>query len=182
MFMKRRFVIATTLAVAAFAGACSSADSAGGSPTAASATGSQASASNQAGLTAAQSAALSAACGPLGTGDGTVTNGTPPGTPPPGAVIGGPGGLGPGDTVTTGTPPSGPEPDAQLAVTGAVEGLAGSCPSISFTVHGKTVRTKATTAFGGGACSSLKSGDRIGAMGTFQADGSILASCVASGI
>src|SRR5262249_48462022 len=162
--------------------ACSGAqDSAGRSPTAPSA--SQASASNQAGLTAAQSAALSAVCGPLGSGDGTVTSGTPPtGTPPPGAVIGGPGGLGPGGTVTIGTPPSGPTRGAELANAGAAESLAGSCPSISFTVHGNGVRTNATTAFGRGSCSSLQSGDRIGAVGTLQADGSILASCVASGI
>lgn len=181
--MKRQLMWATAVMVATLAAACNGAqDSAGLSPTAPSAASGQAAGSgglSLSGLTAAQAAELTTACG-LGSGD-RVTNGTPPaGGAPPGAITGGPGGLGPGDRVTNGTPPSGPPAaGTQLAIGGAVEGLSGSCPSATFSINGKTLRTNATTSFGSGSCSSLTNGARVGAMGTAQGDGSVVASCVA---
>jgi hypothetical protein len=65
---------------------------------------------------------------------------------------------------------------------GPVESVTGSCPSITFTIHGNVVRTNGNTAFANGACSSLKTGGQAGVVGKGQEDGSLLASCVASGI
>lgn len=168
MFTKRH--LATTIVVAAFMAACDDAPSLGGrSPTAPSANSSLASAEQ---LTQAEAAALSSACG-FGSGDdGKVIHGTPPppGAPPPDTVVGPP-------NNTPGPPPTG----AELAIAGDIESLTGSCPAITFAIGRNTVvRATATTSFGSGSCASLKSRARVGAMGTAQADGSILASCVAS--
>jgi hypothetical protein len=185
MFMKRRFVCGTTFVVAALAAACDRApDSAGLGGTAPSAIGGQGSAiSGQGNLTAAQTAALTVACGAFGSGTVTTPGAPPPGTPPPGAIVAGPGDLGPvgsGGAVTTpGAPPGPPAAGTELAIGGTLDNLAGSCPLITFTISGKTVRTNATTSFGSGSCSLLKNSDRVGAVGTTQADGSIVASCVA---
>jgi Domain of unknown function (DUF5666) len=164
----KRLAWAIPIAVAAFGVACNGTQGSGSrSPAAPSAANDQGS---TAGGTAAQAAALSQACG-FGDG-GDMTNGTPPpGSPPPEDH------KGPGGQAPTGPAP----PGSQLALTGPAEHVAGSCPAISFTIAGNTVQTNAATSFATGSCSSLKTGAGVGIVGTAQADGSILASCVASG-
>jgi len=66
----------------------------------------------------------------------------------------------------------------EVGVSGAVSSLTGTCPTLSFTVGGKTIKTTASTSWGDKKCSDLKSGDQVGVAGTAQADGSILASKV----
>jgi hypothetical protein len=44
-------------------------------------------------------------------------------------------------------------------------------------MHGLTVRTSAATSFAR-SCGSIKPNDRIGVVGTNQADGTLAASCV----
>lgn len=58
---------------------------------------------------------------------------------------------------------------------GAISGLTGSCPSITFTLAGRTFRTNSATEFKGGACSAITNGDIVEAEGTVQTDGSVLA-------
>jgi len=58
---------------------------------------------------------------------------------------------------------------------GAVSGVSGTCPSITFTLAGKTIRTNASTEFKHGPCSSIASGDTVEVEGTLQTDGSVLA-------
>jgi hypothetical protein len=57
--------------------------------------------------------------------------------------------------------------------------VSGGCPSLTLTLGGMTVTTNTTTSFAGLSCGSIKSSDRVGAVGTTQADGSVAASCVA---
>jgi hypothetical protein len=65
---------------------------------------------------------------------------------------------------------------------GPIEGVSGSCPSITFTIHGQVVRTDGNTTFANGSCSSVETGGQAGVVGTAEADGSLVASCVATGI
>lgn len=58
---------------------------------------------------------------------------------------------------------------------GAIAGLSGACPSITFTLAGRTFRTNASTEFKGGACSAIANGDTVEAEGTVQTDGAVLA-------
>jgi hypothetical protein len=64
--------------------------------------------------------------------------------------------------------------DAEVA--GAIGGLSSTagCPSISFTVSGTSVSTNSNTEFKGGACSTLKNGDKVKVEGT-RSSGGILA-------
>jgi hypothetical protein len=176
---RTKFVYATLIAAASIAAACNQSDpSSPTSPT----SREESSTSLTSGLTAAQTAELSVACGGFGTGD-RITNGTPPTTPPPARTISGPGpGVPEGPGLITGPRTGAPQAGDQVALFGSVEGLGGSCPSLSFSINGKTVRTTGTTSFGRGACADLSAGSRAGAIGTAQADGSVSASCVAAGI
>lgn len=58
----------------------------------------------------------------------------------------------------------------EAEVSGAIGGLASvaSCPAISFTVSGTSVSTNSRTEFKGGACSTLKNGDKVKVEGTTQ--------------
>jgi hypothetical protein len=71
-------------------------------------------------------------------------------------------------------PPS-PKPPAPPPVTGAVSGLTGSCPALTFTLSGTTVHTTDKTVFEGGTCADVKEGARAGAMGPKDATGAITA-------
>ena len=51
-----------------------------------------------------------------------------------------------------------------------------ACPTLQFVVEGITVKTTAATSFEGGTCLDIKAGTKVGAKGTRQADGSVLAS------
>src|SRR5262245_46633202 len=60
-------------------------------------------------------------------------------------------------------------------VVGTVSGLTGVCPTVTFTLEGKTVTTTASTRYDGGACSDLKNGARVKVAGAASASGSIAA-------
>jgi hypothetical protein len=62
---------------------------------------------------------------------------------------------------------------------GVVAGLAGTCPTRSFTVAGTAIKTSAATRFEGVSCATLANGVRVEIEGTRQGDGSVLATKVA---
>jgi hypothetical protein len=66
----------------------------------------------------------------------------------------------------------------EFEIEGSVGGLKGTCPSVEFSVNGFSVKTSGATTFEGGACSALKSGDKVSVKGTRQADGSVAATRV----
>jgi cytoskeletal protein CcmA (bactofilin family) len=66
----------------------------------------------------------------------------------------------------------------EFEIEGAVGGLKGTCPAVQFGVNGFAVATSASTAFEGGGCSALKSGDKVTVKGTRQSDGSVAATRV----
>ena len=69
-----------------------------------------------------------------------------------------------------------PPPTTDVTLTGTVASLAGTCPSLTFTVDGTTVSTNASTTYGGGGtCSDIRNGDRRGVAGTRQNDGRVVA-------
>jgi hypothetical protein len=61
----------------------------------------------------------------------------------------------------------------ETTVTGNVESLSGSCPSLTFSVAGTTVRTSAQTNFRGGNCNKVKNDTSVTVTGVQQSDGSI---------
>ena len=67
--------------------------------------------------------------------------------------------------------------DALTELTGAVSSLTGTCPSITFVVRERTVRTGPATSFDGG-CSRVRNGVRVEAKGALAGDGSLMASRV----
>ena len=69
-------------------------------------------------------------------------------------------------------------PGGEFEIEGSLGGLKGSCPSLSFAVNGFSVLTNSSTVFEGGACSTLKSGDKVTVKGLRQADGSVIATRV----
>lgn len=62
--------------------------------------------------------------------------------------------------------------------TGTVSALTGACPAITFNLDGKVVVTNAATIYGDKTCADIKNDLKAGALGTAQADGSILAKVV----
>jgi hypothetical protein len=64
------------------------------------------------------------------------------------------------------------------SASGAVTGLTGSCPSLTFSLSGTMVHTNDKTRFEGGACGDLKNDIRAGAMGPKDANGVIDAQVV----
>jgi hypothetical protein len=172
MLIRRFFVAAATVVVAVLAAACDSVQGSG-SLTAPSSTGSQASATvGQSGLTGAPAAGVPG-CGAFDPGPVTTPPGaTPPSGPPAGAT------PAPGNQPEGTFYPPGSQPPGGL---GTVSDISGSCPSVTFAINGKTVRTNASTSYAGGSCASLKNGARAAVMGAGQSDGSIAATCVSFG-
>jgi hypothetical protein len=68
--------------------------------------------------------------------------------------------------------------DDDKELEGAVSGLTGTCPSLTFTVQQTTVRTNSSTVFKDGPCTAITNGKRVEVEGTRQADGSIVATKV----
>jgi uncharacterized protein DUF5666 len=66
----------------------------------------------------------------------------------------------------------------EFEIEGSVGGLKGTCPSVTFGVNGFSIATNGSTTFNGGACSTLKNGDKVTVNGVKQADGSVLAKTV----
>ncbi|MBI4265730.1 MAG: hypothetical protein HY657_15250 [Acidobacteria bacterium] len=60
-------------------------------------------------------------------------------------------------------------------VEGAISGLAGSCPALTFTVGTTTVTTNSATTFDDGACAALANGATVEVKGFRQTDGAIAA-------
>ncbi len=63
-------------------------------------------------------------------------------------------------------------------VEGAVTGLIGTCPALTFTLAGTTVHTTDRTRFEGGSCADVKEGARAGAAGPKDSTGAIVAQMV----
>lgn len=63
-------------------------------------------------------------------------------------------------------------------IQGAVGGLKGTCPSLTFGINGFSIATNASTAFQGGTCAALKNGSNVTVDGTKNADGSVAATSV----
>jgi hypothetical protein len=66
----------------------------------------------------------------------------------------------------------------QAEVKGAVAGLSGTCPSVTFTVRGTKVMTTASTRFDDIACARVQNGTIVEVEGQRQADGTIAAAKV----
>jgi hypothetical protein len=76
------------------------------------------------------------------------------------------------------TPPPAPPPSGDLTVEGAISGLLGSCPVLTFQVGGKDIHTLPTTTFSGGNCSKLKNNKKVTVTGALQLGNFILATRV----
>jgi len=66
----------------------------------------------------------------------------------------------------------------EFEIEGSLGGLQGTCPAIRFVVNGFSIVTSGSTTFEGGACSELKSGNKVDIKGLKQSDGSISATRV----
>ena len=66
----------------------------------------------------------------------------------------------------------------QFEIEGSAGGVRGICPNLEFSVNGFSIKTSSATTFEGGACSALKSGDKVKVNGLRQADGSVAATKV----
>lgn len=78
-------------------------------------------------------------------------------------------------------PPPTPAPDAGRTIefSGRISGLSGTCPTISFSVGDRLVRTTAATDFKGkDGCRNLENGTKVKVKGVVQLDGSIAATRV----
>ncbi len=64
---------------------------------------------------------------------------------------------------------------AKAEVTGNVENLTGSCPSLSFVIGGLKISTDPKTDFDDGTCQELKNGTRAEVEGTLREDGTLVA-------
>lgn len=69
-------------------------------------------------------------------------------------------------------------PPASSTVSGAISSLQGHCPTLTFLVNARTVRTTSSTSFRGGSCNSIDDGDDVTVEGTVGADNSITATIV----
>jgi hypothetical protein len=58
---------------------------------------------------------------------------------------------------------------------GPIVGLAGACPTVSFSLKGTPIDTNAATAYEGLSCSALANGKKVEVTGTKQANGRVLA-------
>jgi len=63
-------------------------------------------------------------------------------------------------------------------IQGAVGGLKGACPTLTFAINGFSIATSGSTSFQGGSCSTLKSGSKVTVDGTKNTDGSVAAMTV----
>jgi hypothetical protein len=66
----------------------------------------------------------------------------------------------------------------EFEIQGSIGGLKGTCPSLTFGINGFSIATNGSTVYNGGACATLKNGDKVTVNGVKQADGSVLAKAV----
>jgi hypothetical protein len=81
-------------------------------------------------------------------------------------------------SASTATLDSEQDNSGNVDVEGVIAGLSGVCPTLTFTVGGRTIRTETTTTFDAAPCSSLRNGDHAEVHGTLQPGGSVLATHV----
>jgi hypothetical protein len=84
----------------------------------------------------------------------------------------------PAPTPPSPTPPPTPE---IVTVSGKLSDFGGSCPALTFTVDGQSVRTNGQTRFSGGGCDDVKKNSRVEVTGERQPDGRVLATGVVIG-
>lgn len=65
--------------------------------------------------------------------------------------------------------------DKEVEIEGSVSALSGACPTLTFTVKGKTVVTTSLTKFDDGLCSGVQNGVKVEVKGLTQSNGSVLA-------
>jgi hypothetical protein len=64
------------------------------------------------------------------------------------------------------------------AASGTISSLQGSCPSLTFVVDSRTVRTTSATQYLRGSCNALANGTDVTAEGVVETDDSITATSV----
>jgi hypothetical protein len=67
---------------------------------------------------------------------------------------------------------------APPTVTGVISSLQGQCPTLTFVVSGRTVRTTSETKFKAGSCSTIQVGDDVTVEGVVEADNSLTATSI----
>lgn len=72
------------------------------------------------------------------------------------------------------SPPPAPTPTA-VTLEGAVSNLTGNCPTLRFTVEGRTVTTTSSTSFERGNCNGVTNGDTVRVQGTGYPGGTVSA-------
>jgi Domain of unknown function (DUF5666)/Putative binding domain, N-terminal len=60
-----------------------------------------------------------------------------------------------------------------ITLRGAVNGLTGTCPTVTFTVEGRTVSTSDSTNFKGGNCAKLENGETVSVRGLPTLEGTV---------
>ena len=68
--------------------------------------------------------------------------------------------------------------DEEVRLEGPASQVSGTCPTISFLVEGRLIRTNGATNFGGNHCERVAVGRSVDVRGTPQPDGSLLATRV----
>jgi hypothetical protein len=94
----------------------------------------------------------------------------PPSEPPPSEPP-------PSEPPPSEPPPSEPPPGpgSEMQIRGVIDGLSGSCPTLSFRIEGRLVHTHSGTQFTNGACPSLRNGRGVTVKGTLMSDDTIRA-------
>lgn len=72
-----------------------------------------------------------------------------------------------------------PPVPATVSIAGTTHAVTGVCPTLSFTLEARTIRTNAATVFGGGTCANVTDAIKVEIVGQVQSDGSIVASKLA---
>jgi hypothetical protein len=85
-----------------------------------------------------------------------------------------------GTLTVAGQPVSITQTGQPLSLSGKVSGKTGTCPNLTFTLSGNTIKTNSTTAFSV-SCTAVKDNDKVAVTGLVQADGSVLASTLGPG-
>ena len=102
----------------------------------------------------------------------------PPPTPPPPAPTPPPPAPtppGPPTPPPTPPPPADPVPVREVKVSGRVDSVSGSCPTLTFEVDGRTVYTTAKTKYDDGGCRDIERRTKVKVEGMLMSDGRIRA-------
>jgi len=81
--------------------------------------------------------------------------------------------------VTTSSTPNAPAPSpVPVDIAGAVSALVAGCPTLTFTLNGRTVNATSATSYSRGSCSSMANGKQVEVRGLVQSNGSIAAQTI----